>query len=221
MTSPVIETDGRSIVLDLSRGAELNGRPVAGLDVDALSDLIGSTMTAAGTSFAFGRWAEPRELYTSDSFAGDSDTEARTVHMGIDLFCAAGTPVLAPLDGTVVVLANNDSELDYGPLVVLEHPADGNGRFYTLYGHLSLGTLERVTVGQQVVAGERIASVGEPPTNGNWPPHLHFQLINDLLGLGKDFPGVARQSEQDYWLGLSPSPARFFPEIEPERLEYP
>ena len=218
MTPPVIETDGKSIVLDLSKGAELCGQPVAGLDVGALSDLIDRTMAAAGTAFAFGRWAEPRELYTSTSFSGDG--EARTVHMGIDLFCAAGTAVCTPLDGMVSILANNESDLDYGPLLVMEHAAGNDGFFYTLYGHLSMDTLDRLPVGKQVRAGEQIASVGEPPTNGNWPPHLHFQLINDLLGLGRDFPGVARQSEQDYWLGLSPSPARFFPEIEPERLEY-
>jgi len=220
MTSPIIQTDRRPIVLDLSNGAELCGQPIAGLDVRALSKLIERTMAAAGTSFAFGRWAEPRELYTSNNFAGEGNAEARTVHMGIDLFCAAGTPVHAPLDGVVVILANNDGELDYGPLLVLEH-SDGNGACYhTLFGHLSLGTLERVTVGQKVEAGERIASVGEPPSNGNWPPHLHFQLINDLLGLGKDFPGVAPKGKQDYWLAFSPSPARFFPEIAPERLEY-
>ena len=220
MTSSIIETDGNAIVLDLSRGAELCGQPIAGLDVGGLSALIDATMRAAGTSFGFGRWAEPRELYTSEYFAGDGEEEPRTVHMGIDLFCAAGTPVMAPLDGMVAILANNRSELDYGPLLVLEHSSGGGDCFYTLYGHLSLNTLERLTAGQQVFAGERIAAVGEPPTNGNWPPHLHFQIITDLLGLGKDFPGVARQSEQDYWLGLSPSPANFFPEIEPERLEY-
>ena len=218
MTSPIVETDGKSIVLDLSAGAELCGRPVAGLGVDALSELIDMTMVAAGTSFAFGRWGEPRELYTSESFAGDG--EPRTVHMGIDLFCAPGTAVRAPLDGVVSILENNDSELDYGPMLVLEHAGANGSGFFTLYGHLSEETLGRVAVGQAVRAGERIASVGAPPGNGNWPPHLHFQLINDLLGLGRDFPGVARQSEQDYWLGLSPSPARFFPDVAPERLEY-
>ena len=169
MTSAIIETDGNAVILDLSRGALLCGRPVAGLDVDGLSALIGKTMAEAETSFAFGRWAEPRELYTSDNFAGDGNAEPRTVHMGIDLFCAAGTPVRAPLDGVVAILANNDDELDYGPLVVLEHANGEGGCFYTLYGHLSLDTLERVSVGQQVAAGERIASVGEPPANGNWP----------------------------------------------------
>ena len=218
MTAAIIETDGSAVVLDLSTGAKLCGKPVAGLGVDDLSALIDQAMHDAGTQFAFGRWAEPRELYTSDSFASGSD-ETRTIHMGIDVFCTAGTLVYTPLDGVVEHVANNRRELDYGPMIILRHGGH-DGEFFTLYGHLSLDTLDRVATGQAVTAGERIASVGEPPGNGNWPPHLHFQQINDLLGLGVDFPGVALKSEQDHWLGLSPSPAKFFPECEKDQLEY-
>jgi murein DD-endopeptidase MepM/ murein hydrolase activator NlpD len=218
MTAAIIRTDGRAIVLDLSTGASLGGKPVAGLGAADLGALIDQEMSAAGTNFAFGRWAEPRELYSNAHFAGDAD-ESRTIHMGVDLFCKPGTPVHSPLDGVVAHVANNDRELDYGPLVIVRHK-DDTGEFFTLYGHLSLDTLQRVQAGQSVVAGDQIASVGEPPTNGNWPPHLHFQIINDLLDHGIDFPGVALRSEQAYWLDLSPSPARFFPECDPDLLEY-
>ena len=218
MSAAIIETDGRAIVLDLSTGARLAGQSVAGLDAAALGALIEAEMARAGTGFAFGRWGEPRELYRSDHFAGTAE-ERRTIHMGVDLFCRRGTPVHAPLDGVIEHVANNDRELDYGPLVIVRHQGDG-ADFFTLYGHLSIDTLDHVRAGQVVRRGQRIARVGEPPTNGNWPPHLHFQLINDLLDLDIDFPGVALESEQEYWLGLSPSPARFFPECEPELLEY-
>jgi len=214
MNGAVVETDGRAIVLDLSTGARLSGQPIAGLGVDDLSALINREMREASTGFAFGRWAEPRELYTSEAFASDSD-EMRTVHLGIDIFCAAGTPVHCPLDGVVEYATNNARELDYGPLVILRHAG-----FHTLYGHLSLETLDRVHAGQRVAAGEQIATVGAPPANGNWPPHLHFQQINALLELGTEFPGVAPKSELDRWLALSPSPARFFPEMDSSLLEY-
>ena len=62
MTAAVIETDGRAIVLDLSTGATLFDQPVAGLDVGTLSALIDRKMAEADTRYAFGRWAEPREL---------------------------------------------------------------------------------------------------------------------------------------------------------------
>ena len=214
MPAPVIETDGESIVLDLSAGATLLGQPIAGLDVRALSALIDRAMAEAGTGFAFGRYGEPRELYSTDLF-GDDSGERRTIHLGVDLFCAAGTHVHTPEDGVVEYVANNDRELDYGPLVIVDH-----GDFRTLYGHLSLDTLGHVTPGQSVSAGERIARVGEPPTNGNWPPHLHFQRINDLVGQGVDFPGVAAKSEWDRWQSLSPSPHDFFPDVDPDQLRY-
>jgi len=220
MTARIIETDGKSIVLDLSTGARLCGREIAGLDVSDLGELIDQTMREAGTGFAFGRYAEPRELYSNENFAGPESDESRTIHMGIDLFCVAGTPVFSPLDGTVEHLANNDKELDYGPMVIVRHGTDPADSFFTLYGHLSTETLERLQAGQDVLAGEQIATVGAPPGNGNWPPHLHFQVIVDLLDLGVDFPGVALKSEQDYWLGLSPSPARHVPECDSDLLEY-
>jgi hypothetical protein len=213
----IIETDGKAIVLDLSKGAELFGRPVAGQNVDELSVLIDRAMAEAGTAFAFGRWGEPRELYANDDFANDAG-EKRTIHMGIDLFCAPGTPVFAPMPGVVEHVANNDRELDYGPLVILRH--EGAASRYTLYGHLSLDTLDHVSPGQPVLAGERIAAVGEPPSNGNWPPHLHFQCITDLQGLGVDFPGVASMREWDHWSTRSPCPDEFFPEIDRRQLSY-
>lgn len=220
MTRAIIKTDGRAIVLDLSTGAQLCGEDIAGREVEELSDLINRTMAEAGTAFSFGRYAEPRGLYSNDNFASGDSREARTIHMGIDLYCVAGTSVFAPLDATVEFVANNARELDYGPLVILRHAAESGGDFFTLYGHLGVDTPERVSQGQTISAGEQIAIVGAPPSNGNWPPHLHFQLIHDLLELGVDFPGVASKSQQDYWLGLSPSPAKFFPECNAASLEY-
>jgi murein DD-endopeptidase MepM/ murein hydrolase activator NlpD len=176
-------------------------------------------MSDAGTTFSFGRYAEPRDLYSNDNFASGDSEESRTIHMGIDVFCAADTPVYSPHDAICEFVANNAQELDYGPMVILRHETASAGAFYTLYGHLGMETLDRISTGQAIRAGEQVATVGTPPTNGNWPPHLHFQLITDLLGLGVDFPGVALKSQRDYWLGLSPSPAAYFPECDATLLE--
>ena len=80
--------------------------------------------------------------------------------------------------------------------------------------------LASLSAGDAVTRGQAIATVGAPPGNGNWPPHLHAQLILDPGVHGADFPGVAEASRQDYWLGLSPSPAAFFPEVPANELEY-
>ena len=42
--------------------------------------------------------------------------------------------------------------------------------------------------------------------NGGWTPHLHLQIITDLLGLGTDFPGVAPPSQRAAWAQLCPDP---------------
>ena len=101
-------------------------------------------------------------------------------------------------------------------MIILRHDAG----YFTLYGHLSAGRLEYVRDGQEIAEGEQIGSVGAPPVNGNWPPHLQFQQINDLMGLGAGFPGVAAKSELEHWLALCPCPAGFFPEMDPKALEY-
>lgn len=217
--APVIAIDDSAIVLDLGPGSRLGGVDIRTADTSRLSSLIDDALSAAGTGFAFGRYGESRELYRGDLFAGPDGGERRTVHLGIDVFCAAGTAVCAPLDGVVEFVANNAAELDYGPVVILRHTLDDSGPFYTLYGHLSTETLGHALVGRPVSAGQTFARVGTPPDNGNWPPHLHFQVINDLLGMGTGFPGVAFRSQWEYWSSVSPSPAEFFPGFDPGELE--
>lgn len=216
----VLRPDENAIVLDLGDGATLGGALVSELDLTELARAIAAAMHEAGTELAFGRYAEPRAFYRAASFTNDTSGEPRTIHLGIDVFAKPGTTVFAPLDSEVVLVADNAAELDYGPLVVLEHRSRG-GRFFTLYGHLGVGVLTTLSPGQLLKAGDAFATIGAPPTNGNWPPHLHLQIITDLLGLGADFPGVCSASERSRWLALSPTPAFFFPEIAAARLEYP
>ena len=208
----IIKVDKNIIILDLSRGAELFGVPLSGLPVDHFSDLINRALIDAETGFAYGRWAENRGIYANDLFNSNADTisEKRSIHLGLDVFCDDGTKIYSPLDGRIHTKTNNKQELDYGPLLILEHDDDEGGVFFTLYGHLDSKSLINIHEGDEIIAGQPIAEVGAPPENGNWPPHLHFQIILDLLGLNSDFPGVAFPSEMEKWLSLSPCPSMFF-----------
>jgi murein DD-endopeptidase MepM/ murein hydrolase activator NlpD len=78
--------------------------------------------------------------------------------------------------------------------------------FFTLYGHLSLGSLEGLHEGGRIQAGERFASIGPHPENGDWPPHLHFQVIRDMGTYRGDFPGVCNAADRGYYLKLCPDP---------------
>jgi 4-aminobutyrate aminotransferase-like enzyme/Ser/Thr protein kinase RdoA (MazF antagonist) len=201
------QLDG-ALVLDLAVGSLWTGADPAALEEPALTARIAAARRSTGSGVAVGRYDEVRALYSAPAF-GDVRRpmrERRCVHLGLDLFAEAGTPIHAPLAGTVIACANNAQAQDYGPVIVLRHRIDSGQEFFTLYGHLSLGSLERVRIGQAVARGELLAEVGETQINGGWTPHLHFQIITDALGLATDFPGVARASERALWQSLSPDP---------------
>ena len=209
---PLLDPDPRSaatVVFDLGVDSAEAGTPRLWVDVDATSRTLFGRMAESGAAIGIGRYDEVRAIYSSDIFSmpGNDGPEWRTVHLGADLFVRAGTLVLAPLDGTVKSVADNAGALDYGPTLILEHRAGADrDAFYTLYGHLSRESVASLREGQTIARGMRIAAVGTPVENGGWPPHLHFQIITDLLGRRGDFPGVARPSERRTWLSLSPDP---------------
>jgi 4-aminobutyrate aminotransferase-like enzyme/Ser/Thr protein kinase RdoA (MazF antagonist) len=175
-------------------------------DIGSRSDHLFERMRQAGAVFGVGRYREDRTVYRTELFAVAAGEERRTVHLGIDLFLPAGEAILAPLAGRVHLLENNRAEGDYGPLIVLEHQTDEGTKFWTLYGHLAEKTLTAHKIGDRVERGETIAWVGTYPTNGNWIPHLHFQLITDFVGRGADLEGVVKRSEIDVWESLCPDP---------------
>ena len=194
-------------VLDLSVGSRWLGT-TGDLDARGWTDLLFGHMRANGAAVGVGRYDEARRWYDSDAFAirGEDGLERRTVHVGIDLFAEPGTPIHAPFDAVVHSFRDNAARLDYGPTIVLRHEAGGVGAWYTLYGHLSRDSLAGLRPGQQIAAGAEIGRIGPYPENGDWAPHLHFQVISDLLGREGDFPGVAPPSQREVWLSLSPDP---------------
>ncbi|HXH04652.1 MAG TPA: peptidoglycan DD-metalloendopeptidase family protein [Candidatus Competibacteraceae bacterium] len=160
---------------------------------------------AAGAVLGVGRYRERRACYNAPQFAA-AGGEARSVHLGIDLFAPAGTPLYAPLAGRVHSYADNALPLDYGPTIILEHQPEPGLRFYTLYGHLARESLAGLEVDQPFSAGAELARIGDPAVNGGWIPHVHFQIILDLLGCRGDFPGAGQPSLWALWESLCPDP---------------
>ena len=193
-------------VLDLSpRNPALHGFD-PGITPD-FTAFIWRQMAAADASYAAGGYGENRTLYAMSpvfSPRGDS-AEPRTLHLGVDLWLTAGSSVHAVLPGRVHSCQDNAAFGDYGPTILLEHALDGR-LFYTLYGHLARESLAASPVGKPVQAGELLGWLGTPEVNVGWPPHLHFQIITDLLGHSGDYPGVCRPSEAEQWLARCPDP---------------
>jgi 4-aminobutyrate aminotransferase-like enzyme/Ser/Thr protein kinase RdoA (MazF antagonist) len=217
----------RAHVFDLSVSSSFLGADPQSAECATLTAAINAELQRADKALGVGRYDEARLLYSSPLFrTGDPTDEQRTIHLGIDLFVLPETAVRAPLAATVEAFANNAQHLDYGPVIILKHATDDGGAFYTLYGHLTLDSLKNLAVGQQIKAGEIFAAVGDATENGGWPPHLHFQIITDLLELSTSFPGVAKASERELWTSLSPDPnlllgisEKYFPEKEPRLAE--
>ncbi len=155
-----------------------------------------------GYSYGIGGYNELRTVY-SRSRVFDTMNEPRRLHLGIDIWGPAGTVVSAPLDGFVHSIAFNDNYGDYGATIILQHQLDGI-TFHTLYGHVSLDDLKDLQEGLQINSGQPLAHFGKPHENGNWPPHLHFQIIETMNNLKGDYPGVCKFSERDQYLANSP-----------------
>ncbi|MEY4174710.1 MAG: 2,2-dialkylglycine decarboxylase, partial [Actinomycetota bacterium] len=223
-----LRTTGR-IVVSLADGAPLT---TFGTDADAAWAWLQERMAEADATVAIGRYDEDRSCYDGEQFRTDAP-ETRSVHIGIDLFIEAETPLHAMLDGTVESVVDNDMPYDYGPTVITRHHTPEGVPFWVLYGHLSRRTLSTVRAGQEVSAGQVVAYVGDPTVNGGWAPHVHVQIITDLMAhpdLGPDgnFEGAGEPSRMHLWRSIAPdanlllrlSPETFAPHdgITPDEL---
>lgn len=178
-------------------------------NVNELDSYVFGKLKEAGKRYGYGGYMEDREVYRRSPLFAVSPEEARSIHLGIDVWVDVGEPVFCPVDARIHSFANNDNYGDYGPTIILEHNIEGEF-FYTLYGHLDPGFIDNLREGKHIGKGEQFCRVGNFPVNGDWPPHLHFQIISDMGNKRGDFPGVCSKSEKDVYKKMCPDPAVFF-----------
>lgn len=154
---------------------------------------------------AFGGYIEGRTLYKRSTIFKNDSIPERNIHIGLDLWTKADTAVLAPLSGKVHSFKNNIGLGDYGPTIILEHIIE-NEKFYTLYGHLSLESIENLSVGTFFNKGQKIATLGNSSVNGDYAPHVHFQIINDIEEYNGDYPGVCNTNDLNFYIENCPDP---------------
>lgn len=155
---------------------------------------------------AFGGYKEIRNLYKRSTVFNDSHSDERNIHIGLDLWINDAAPIYAALDGKIHSFQNNTGLGDYGPTIILEHEINGI-RFHTLYGHLSLDSLKDKTVGDEIKKGTQVATLGLPPINGDYAPHLHFQIIIDMENKKGDYPGVCNAKDLEFYSKNCPDPS--------------
>lgn len=179
------------------------------LDVSSSSTLenyVNAHLAAHEGAVAYGGYIETRNIYRRSDYFNQDDMETeRNIHLGMDLWLGAGAPIITPLDGVVHSFAYNKNFGDYGPTILLKHLID-DLVFYTLYGHLSLSSIVNLREGQLFRQGEQLAILGDASVNGDYPPHLHFQIIKELGDWVGDYPGVCSTKDLEFYLANCPDP---------------
>jgi murein DD-endopeptidase MepM/ murein hydrolase activator NlpD len=107
------------------------------------------------------------------------------LHGGIDLANSIGTPIVAVADGVVI---DAGPTAGFGAWVKLRH----NDGTVTLYGHVNTWV---VSVGQRVMAGDQIATIGN--RGNSTGPHCHFEVLLNGTNRIDPVPWLAQR-------GLSP-----------------
>jgi hypothetical protein len=203
---PVVEVSPSIKIakIDLSSGNDKLSEEIVN-DIFLFEAFINSCLKEATADFLIGGYLEYRALYgRSEVFDGKDENSIRRLHIGLDIWGPVGTPVYAPMEGVIHSIADNNKKGDYGVTIILKHEIDGV-EFHSLYGHLSKRDLHHKK-GNKINKGDLLAHYGSHQENGYWPPHLHFQLIEDMQGMEGDYPGVCSLSDKTFYQVNCPDP---------------
>ena len=174
-------------------------------DTEEFDRFVFAQLKNAGKKYGIGGYLERRVIYRRSEVFATESADFRNIHVGIDIWTNAGAPIFAPLAGKVHSFQDNAGFGNYGPTIILEHELEEKTLF-SLYGHLFRKDLEKLQVGQEIQAGDLLCHVGPFPENGDWPPHLHFQLMWDLGRNWGDYPGVAAEKDLEFFKENCPDP---------------
>ena len=194
------------IEIDLSASNEALNK----INVNAPKEMeqyINKFTKSKNAKIAIGGYLETRNLYKRSKYFNEqkNPSDERNIHLGVDIWAISGTIVLAALDGVVHSFKNNTNHGDYGPCIILKHSIEGTV-FHTLYGHLSIDSIKDVKIGKSVKQGDEIAQLGDSSVNGDYAPHLHFQIIKDVQKNLGDYPGVCSLNKLDFYKENCPNP---------------
>ena len=193
------------VPIDLSK----NNKALNGLDVTSSKSwikYINAYLRKQHKTIAYGGYLEQRSIYERSRYFNEvKELDSRNIHLGVDLWCTVETAVMAAFDGEIHSFADNVNHGDYGPTIVLKHCIK-NVVFYTLYGHLSRPSIIGLNKNTQILKGEVVGFLGDAKVNGNYAPHLHFQIIKDIEHYQGDYPGVSSAANLEFYTTNCPDP---------------
>jgi 4-aminobutyrate aminotransferase-like enzyme/Ser/Thr protein kinase RdoA (MazF antagonist) len=128
------------------------------------------------------RWVS-RDL---PSVPADPVAEPASVHLGLELFAAPGTPVLAPLAGRVEAVS--------GTSLLLLHDL---GEGILLHTRIR-GVDPASSAGREVARGERLGEVAGD--------RIHLQLLADRVEAPLEIPSRVAPGVREMWRAVSPDP---------------
>ena len=196
--------------LDLSVNSEWLGLSENFRELDIFENKISYLQKQNIDKIISGGYLEPRQLYNTENYKRDSNNgiENRTIHLGIDFWVNEGTEIKNLFDGIIDTISIDKNEKGYGGLIIIKHQIN-DFSFYTLFGHLSHKKFN-YNQGDFLKKGTLIGYVGNKLENGNWAPHLHFQILLSKLNYLQDFPGVSYHSEIEVFKSICPDPNLIF-----------
>lgn len=175
-----------------------------------LQQFIDAQLTQNQAGYAFGGYLEQRNIYDRSEIFQQG--EKRDIHLGVDVWAPAGTPIYNPIGGMVHSTGYWPQAGNYGGTVLISYQLEAT-TFYVLYGHLSKASAYALQPGQYISRQATIGQLGTETENGDWPPHLHCQVIADIGLMEGDYPGVCSQQSLAYytancanaapWLGIT------------------
>ncbi len=143
------------------------------LDPLVATEIMEEIHRIEGVEWSFGGYLEDRRTLLAGSYL---DSTGNFLHLGVDFHVPRGTPVVPGAPATVL-LVDDDQDRDggWGPRVLLRRRSRPRDDMVAVFAHLQAPSCHP---GDVLAPTDVFAEVGGPPSNGNWHPHLHLQLLH-------------------------------------------
>lgn len=178
------------------------------LDPHTCHQLIQNEHARLGIDHSYGGWFEDRRVVWKDSYL---ERHQMWTHLGTDFAVPAETPIAATWNGVVEHIDDDTPEVGGWGKRVIVRLAD-NPNIVLIYAHLGrVDCKEKDLLG----LGDVFATVGAPPHNGMWFPHLHVQVVDlnhyqrDWTALVQELDGYANHFSATGAAKIFPDPMRY------------